>query len=149
MNNNGSDTVEPQGDKAGASLNREELIGEVNYLRSLVAELSDQREDDRRSILILQGQIDNLRDAKCSDSFENSMRNISAVCQSLWSRVPSVQLEGFIHYLSRRSKKKSGKKSSKSSVASSTRRSGVSHRRKSEDTQGSIFQLNKFIPRGS
>jgi hypothetical protein len=132
---------------------REELVGEVNYLRSLVADLSEQREDDRRSILILQNQIDNLHDTKCSDSLESSLRNISLVCQSLWNRIPPVQVDGIINYLSRRNKKKSGKKSSRSSVTSSSRKLGGEKRMTTyttgSDSQGSIFQLNKAIPRGS
>lgn len=130
---------------------REELITEVNFLRSLVSDLSEQREDDRKSILILQSQIDNLRDAKCSDSFESSFSTMSAICSSLWNKVPTIQLEGIIHYLSQRSRRKKGKTSSKSSVSSSLKRKSLrmTNENCNRSSEASIFQLNKGLPRGS
>ena len=129
---------------------RAALVKEVNMLRAVIEDLSEQRESDRRSILILQSQIDNIRDVKCSDSFESALRNFSSICSSLWNRVPSIPIEDIIHNLRRRAKKKSGKVSSKSSVTSkkaATARSTLS--KKPKDSKESVFQLNNSLPRGT
>ena len=134
-------TVEPD---------RAALVKEVNMLRAVIEDLSEQRECDRRSILILQSQIDNIRDVKCSDSFESVLRNFSSICSSLWNRVPSIPIEDLLVNLRRRAKKKSGKVSSKSSVASKRQASARSTvERKPKGSTVSVFQLNQSLPRGT
>jgi hypothetical protein len=131
-------------------LEREVLLDEVNKLRAVIEDLSEQRECDRRSILILQSQIDNMRDVKCSDSFESVLRNFSSICNSLWNRVPSLPIDDIIHNLRRRNKKKTGKVSSKTSVSSKKPHSARSaFGWKPKESPDSLFQLNKSLPRGT
>ena len=61
-------------------------------LRRQLLELNEQRECDRQSILILQNQIDSMRDAKCSDSFEASLKNLGAVAKILWNNLPQISI---------------------------------------------------------
>jgi hypothetical protein len=131
------------------SVESDDLIHEVHTLRSVVADLTEQREADRRSILILQSQIDNMRDAKCSDSFESVLRNAGAMCSALWSRVPSVPLDDILHNLRRRAKK-TGKVSSKSSSCSKkAHATGTSVDRQIRRNKGSVFELNNSLTRGT
>jgi hypothetical protein len=133
------------------SQSKEELISEVQTLRSLVSELTEQREDDRRSLLILQSQIDNLRDVKCTDSFEKSFKTISSVCYILWNKVPSIPVDGIVSYLKRSERRRAGKVSSRTSE-SSTRLGNSkveSSKSRKRDPQPGAFQLNKSVVRGT
>jgi hypothetical protein len=128
----------------------EDLVEEVITLRRLVAGLTEQREDDRRSILILQSQIDNLRDVKCTDSVESSFKAIGAVCSALWSRIPEFPIDGIVAFLRRNKRKKSGRISSKSSVSSRKNRSNKTDQGiGSKSSIETAFKLNRSIVRGT
>lgn len=84
-------------------LTKEDLCVEVEKLRRELEVLSEEREGDRKSILILQEQIDSLRDSsKCSDSLETTFQLMGNLVACAWSKIPAVQLS----FLQRSSKKK-------------------------------------------
>lgn len=127
---------------------RQHMIEEIINLRRVLSDLNDQREDDRRSLLILQSQIDSMRDAKCSDSFEASLKNAAAICCALWNQVPSFPVQSLLQSLRPR-KKKGGKMSSRSSVSSkkvSSSSSATSYRSKSDKPAGS-FEVHRSLAR--
>lgn len=128
----------------------DDLVEEVITLRRLVADLTEQREDDRRSILILQSQIDSLRDTKCTDSVESSFKTIGAVCAALWSRVPEFPIDSIVAYLRRNKRKKSGRISSKSSVSSRKNRANKSDQGlEGKSSVETAFKLNRSLVRGT
>ena len=127
---------------------KQHMIEEIINLRRVVSELHEQREDDRRSLLILQSQIDSMRDAKCSDSFEASLKTAVNICAALWNQIPSIPIQSMLLSLRRR-KKKSGKLSSKNSVSSkkvSPSASSTSFRSK-DDSRNNAFQVHRSLPR--
>ena len=97
-----------------------DLFSEIESLRCTVQELNEGRENDRKSILILQSQIDHMRGYKCSDSFEASFKNAIAIAGVIWNQVPSFSPRSFLGP-SRRSRK--GKVSSKNTSCNSSVRS--------------------------
>ena len=84
---------------------KDQTISEILSLRQVVEELHDQREEDRQSIRILQSQIDSMRDAKCSDSFDQTLQNLRATAVSLWNSVPWVSLDALIRGLKRKKRR--------------------------------------------
>jgi hypothetical protein len=111
-----------------SSPHRETLIEEIVSLRHQLSEINEQRESDRKSLLILQNQIDSMRDAKCSDSFETSLGNLSAVARILWNHIPSVSI----------SKLFGGSRTSSKRVKAKSDRSSKSHVSKVRITKESI-----------
>lgn len=102
-------------------MDREQLAVEVNKLRNLVAELSEDREGDRKSILILQEQIDSIRNSsKCSDSVESSFALLGSLVACAWNKLPSIPVPSFQQFLKKgrfvSSSSKSSQKSSRRSA---------------------------------
>lgn len=103
---------------SSSSVNRSDLLTEIEKLRSIVEDLGERREEDRRSILILQSQIDHMRGYKCSDSLETSFKNMYAVANVLWDQLPTISLGSLL--VSRRKKGKKSKNSSKTTSCNSS-----------------------------
>ena len=123
------------------------LISEVINLRRIVSDLNDQREDDRRSILILQSQIDSMRDVKCSDSFEASLKNAAMVAATLWNQIPSFPLRSVLESLKRKKHKKSGKVQAKLPANTKSLNSARSTSSKGAGTSKPVFEVASALPR--
>ena len=81
-------------------------IDEIMKLRSAIKDLHDRHEEDRKCILILQSQIDHMRGAKCTDSFESSFNLMFSAASYLWSKVPSISIGALLKESKKRNKKK-------------------------------------------
>lgn len=84
---------------------KDQMISDIISLRRIVEDLHDQREEDRQSIRILQSQIDSMRDAKCSDSFEQTLQSFKAAATSLWNQFPSISLDAVFTGIKRKKRK--------------------------------------------
>lgn len=113
-------------DVALDKMNKDQLCSEVQKLRNQLAELSEEREADRKSILILQGQIDTIRDSsKCSDSFETTLNLIGRAISCAWNKMPSIQFPSLHHSTKKKryfseSSKPTGRTSKKAASTRST-----------------------------
>jgi hypothetical protein len=81
-------------------------VEEILKLRNAIKELHERHEEDRKCILILQSQIDHMRGAKCTDSFESSFNLMFSVASYLWSKVPSLSIGALLKESKKRNKKK-------------------------------------------
>jgi hypothetical protein len=73
------------------SMDKEQLCCEVLKLRKQLEELNEGREGDRKSILILQQQIDCIRNSsKCTDSVESSLALMGNIAAYLWNKLPAL-----------------------------------------------------------
>ena len=111
----------------GSNVNSSALLAELESLRNLVEDLGERREEDRRSILILQSQIDHMRGYKCSDSLETSFQNVYAVANVLWNQLPSISLRSLLKSGKKKKKGLSSKSTSCNSSKLSTSRSKRDH----------------------
>lgn len=135
----------PDETPAESPADRDILIDQIINLRKIVSELNEQREGDRRSILILQSQIDSMRDAKCSDSLENSFKTVGAIASVLWNQLPAFPLRDILLDLRRMSKRKKKSKTSSSKKGSSSKSLNSSSVSLGQET--TLFQVKRSVPR--
>jgi len=108
-----------QPDSISAEYGRDQLVTEIVELKRTIEDLSERREEDRKSILILQSQIDRMRGAECTDSLESSFSLISNVATYIWTKVPSLPLSSILSNYTINPRKKSKKSSSAASSVKS------------------------------
>ena len=92
-------------------------VEEMLKLRNAIKELHERHEEDRKCILILQSQIDHMRGAKCTDSFESSFKLMLSAASYIWSKVPSISLSDLLKESNRKGKKRGSKGVSSASTS--------------------------------
>ena len=117
---------------------KEQLIAEIIELKRTIENLTERREEDRKSILILQSQIDRMRGAECTDSLESSFKIVSNVASYVWTKVPSVPISSILSSITNGGKKKSKKKSSSHS-------SSATGSVKSKKLPNAVFKTSTYI----
>jgi hypothetical protein len=124
-------------DSVAVTGGREQLVAEILDLKRTIEDLTERREEDRKSILILQSQIDRMRGGECSDSLESSFKIITNVASYLWKKVPSVPLASVLTNFGPPGKKRS----KKNPFGRSSRTSSVN----SPKIPEAIFKTSRYV----